>query len=199
MFSEEKTLQDILLQGGDKLLVDPSNKIEQLLSVNGDGTGETEMVNATPKGYFIAAPAGEIYVINRMNVYIEVGMNDKFDAAKYGATTALTNGIILTVQNAFGNLKTMTPHTIKKIGHWNLGAGIDAFYTDFPAGSSDMAAVRWTFTKGNGPIFLIGDNGEKLVLDVLDDLGAGGAALVSHIVQVEGLKFRPPSWWKLNL
>ena len=132
-------------------------------------------------------------------MHIEGDTNEKFDASKYGPTTALTNGIIVTVQDANGNLNTLTPQTITTIGHWNLVTGKDMFFTDFPAGASDMSAVRWSFFKGDVPIYLIGDNEEKLVMDVLDDLGAGGAALVSHIVQVQGKRFRPSKWWGQNL
>lgn len=195
--STETTLLAVLLENRGLLYRDPRNKIEQLLDTVGDGTGETEMVGNTPKAFFIQPPRGEIYVINRLNVYIEEGMNEKFDAAKYGATTALANGIMVTVENESGNLKTLNPLPITKIGHWNLVAGIDMFFTDFPSGTSDLCSVRWSFFKGSGAAFLIGDNGEKIVMNVPDDLSAAG--LVSHIVQVQGFKFRLPPWWGIEL
>lgn len=195
MFANEKQLLDSFLQSGDRFYSDPRNKVEQLLDMSGDGSGTTEMVDDSPNGFFVQPPPGEVYVLNRLNLYIEEAMSTKFDAAKYGATTALANGIIVTVQDVNGNLNTLTPLPITKIGLWDLVSGIDMLFTDFPAGASDMAAVRWTFSKADGAVFLIGDNEEKLVMDVRDDLGAGGAALVSHIAQVQGFKFRPPKWW----
>jgi hypothetical protein len=195
----EHTLLNTFLQLAGKTYNNPRNRLERLLDTNGDGSGTTDMVSDSPRAYFIQPPPGEIYVIKRINVYIEDGTNEKFDAAKYGATTELSNGIVLSIQDANGNLATLTPQAITKLGHWDLGAGIDMLVTDFPAGASDLAAVRWTFTRGGGALFLIGDNDEKLVMDVQDDLGAGSAQLVSHIAQVQGFTFRPPKWWPLNL
>ncbi len=199
MFPSDKLNLDQVLQSAEKFYADPRNRIDQLLDTQGDGKGTIEMVDDTPKAFFIQPPVGEVYALNRMNIYIEEGTNNKFDASKYGATTALSNGIIVSVQDANGNLLTLTPLPVTKIGLWDLGAGIDMFFTDFPSGTSDMAAIRWSFFKGAMPIYLIGDNEEKLVMNVQDNLGAGGAALVSHIVQLQGFKFRPPKWWGLNL
>ncbi len=197
MFSVEKLLLSIFLQLSNKLYNDPRNRIEQLLDSAGDGSGTTEMVDDTPQAFFIQPPPGEIYFLNRLNVYIED--DGKFDAALYGSVAALANGIICTVEDENGNLKTLTPEPITKIGLWDLVSGIDMLFTNFEAAANDMVAVRWSFFKGGGSICLIGDNGEKFVMNVQDELGVGGAALDSHIVQVQGFSFRPPKWWGLNL
>ena len=166
---------------------DPRNRIEQLLSLNGDGTGETDQTAATG-AFYIAPPAGEIYSLSRINIHMHAGMNDKFDASKYGADTALANGLLLSVKDPSSTLKVLTPFPIKHISLWNLYTGIDILFTDFPAGTSDMAAIRWTFLKGGGPIVLDGDNQEWLELTVQDNLGAGGAGLPQHLALAQGTR-----------
>lgn len=162
-----------------------NQRLEQLLSTNGDGTGTVEMAGAAAV-YKITPPAGWTYELHRLNVYIED--DGKFRGDRYGATEALTNGIVITLENAGGVLATLTPQVIKQIGHWHLLAGVDVFITDYTAGNDHMS-IRWTFTKGGGAIKLVGDNGEFFKLNVQDDLGAGGAALVSHLVQIQGGKY----------
>lgn len=190
LLSTEQYLKNIWDSERSRIVSDPTNRIERLLTLNGQADGDSEMIDAVG-GYYIQPPPGEVYVLMRQNIYIEVGVNDKFSSALYGASAALTNGILCTVEDGSGTLVNLSPNPIKKIGHWNLLAGIDMFITDLPAGSADMGAVRHTFAKGGGPIFLDGDKSHKYVMQIRDNLGAGGAALESQIVQVQGFKFRP--------
>jgi hypothetical protein len=80
-----------------------NQRLEQLLSTNGDGTGTVEMAGAAAV-YKITPPAGWTYELHRLNAYIE-------------------------------------------------------------------------------------DDGKFFKLNVQDDLGAVGAALVSHLVQIQGGKY----------
>lgn len=163
-------------------LPDPTLRIEQLLSTNGDGTGVTNMAAAAAV-YKVVPPVTEVYVLTRINVYMED--NGKFRADQYGAAQALADGIVMSVEDANGTVSLLTPKPITKFGHWNLGAGIDTLYTDFPAGNT-MAAVRWTYRRGGGLLVLDGSLGRFLQVNVQDNLGAGGAALVEHYAQVQG-------------
>lgn len=170
-------------------IAEPENRIEQLLSTNGDGTGVTEMAT-NPAVYTVTPSVGEICVLRRINMYIECDAGDTFDAAKYGGTLALANGIIVSIEDGDGTIVTLTPQPVKKIGHWDLVAGIDMLFTDFPTGgAADLGAVRWTFSRGGGSLVLNGDEGQFLKYNVQDNLGAGGAGLISHMAQVQGKKF----------
>jgi len=161
-----------------------SHRLEQLLSSAGDGTGVTEMAAAAAV-YKVSPPENFTWTLHRMNGYIED--NGKFRGEWYGATSALANGIVITKENSGGVITTYTPETIKRIGHWSLVAGVDMYFTEFTTGN-DMCMVRWTFTRGGGVITLRGDYGEFLKMNIQDNLGAGGAALVSHIFQVQGIQ-----------
>jgi len=164
------------------------DRIEQLMTLVGDGTGASQMID-NEDIYYVAPPPGEAYVLSRMNVYLEGGQSKKFDANMYGSNAALATGIVMTVNNPSSVIKLLTPQPIQKIGHWSLLAGIDVFFTDFPSGKSDMAVVRWSFDRGGGDIVLNGDKEESLRCTIIDPLGSGGAGLESHLMQVQGRKF----------
>lgn len=157
--------------------------LNQMVSSVGDGSGTTEMA-AAGAVYKVAPAVDWTYELYRINGYIED--NGKFQGAYYGATEALATGITLTVENASGTIATLTPYPITKIGHWALVAGVDMKFTDFSVGN-DMCMIRWTFAKSGPPIRLRGDDGEFLKFTVGDNLGVGGAALVSHLFQVQGV------------
>ncbi len=164
----------------------PAGMFSQLMSTVGDGSGTSEMIDATGT-YKITPPAGKRYHIHRLNVYIEEGQNEKFDAALYGSTSALNTGIVVTAEDSTAVLHAFTPDDgIKKIGEWSLVAGVDMDFTDFPSGASDYCAVRWTLAKHGGPVTLDGDLNQELKMSVLSSLGTGGALLVSHRVQAQG-------------
>jgi len=164
--------------------LESTNRVAQLLDSSGAGTATTEM--ATTAGtYKIVPPAGSTYYLNRVNIYIED--DAKFQGGYYGGTGALSNGIIVRVSDGSGVLKTLTPQPVKKIGHWGLVAGVDVYMTDFTTGN-DIFLIRWTFAKGSAAVKLSGDDGEFLEFITQDNMGAGGAALVSHIAQVQGWK-----------
>jgi hypothetical protein len=160
------------------------DRLDQLVSSDGAGGGTTEMAT-TAAEYTVRPPAGKIYELQRMNIYIED--NGKFRGDYYGGTKVLGDPIIVSVKDSAGTvIQTLTPQGITKIGQWHLVAGIDMFITDYTTGN-DHAGIRWTFTKGSGqPISLNGDAGEYLSFNVQDNLGAGDVALVSHKAQVQG-------------
>lgn len=161
-------------------ITDISRKVDQLMDTVGDGTGDAEM--ATSAAVYKCVPSPDrIYVLSRMNVYIED--NTKFRGDRYGASASLVNGIDITIHDGSGSLFRYTPYPIRKIGHWHLLAGVDMFFTDFPIGN-DIAAVRWSFWKGSGYMVLNGDKGEFLQVEVRDDI----SDLVSHIAQVQGVQ-----------
>ena len=164
----------------------PANMVNQLLDTVGDGTGTTDMTRSTSTIYKCVPPSGTRYVLARINVYVEDGTNEKFSAAKYGATQAIdSTGIVMTVEDASGVIHTVNPKPITKIGHWDLNAGIDMLFTSFPAGSSDMCAIRYTFAKSvPGGLLIDGTLGEFFKFHVQGDL----SDLVEHFAQLQGYK-----------
>ena len=157
-------------------------KFVQLLSTNGYSTGVTQMAAAADV-YLVAPPPGWVFSLHRCLIYIED--NGKFRADYYGATGALTNGIVVSFEGKGKSLRLMTPKPIQKIWEWGLVAGTDVILTDVTTGS-DVVLVRWSFDKAGDPIRLRGSQNEYLKFDVRDNLGGGGAALVSHLVSVQG-------------
>lgn len=154
------------------------NKVEQLLDTTGDGTGTTQMAGASAI-YKLVPPKGKEYDISRLNIYLEE--DAKFRGDRYTATASLVDGIDVTINNAAGSLFRYTPDAVKRIGHWNLLAGVDVFLTDF-AGGNDFLAIRWSFFKGSGYMILNGDDGEFLQFKVQDAL----TNMVDHRVQAQG-------------
>ena len=164
----------------------PSNLVNQLLDTTGDGSGTTDMTRSTTTIYKCVPAATEQYRLARLHAYIEEGVNEKFDAALYGATQAVdSTGIVVSVENASGTFETLTPLPITQIGHWDLVAGVDMKFTDFPSGAADYCGVRWTFAKHiPGGLIIDGSRGEFLQFKVQGDL----SDLVDHRVQVQGVK-----------
>ena len=153
-------------------------RINQLLSTVGDGSGVTEMAT-TAAVYQIIPASNEIYKLERMLLYIE---DLSFRADFYGATAALTNGIIVTKEDGSGVIDTLTPEPIKKLYHWGLVSGIDVETSTDPG--NDATIIRWTFSKGGGPLILDGRLGHFLKFNVQDSL----AALDSQLANIQGTK-----------
>ena len=159
-----------------------SDRISQLLSTVGDGSGITEMASATINEYIYKPASGTVAILERALITIEDATI--FAANKYGGVTALTNGLSVTLKD--GNDATIhnfSPNAIKKTYHWGLMAGSDVTPEAFAAGA-DRVVIRWTFTKGGYPLVINGDKGEYFSVNVTDDL----SGLVSHLIQIQGYK-----------
>lgn len=134
------------------------NHIYQLLSVNGKGTGTVDTNQSSATDFYIKPDPGETFILRRMNVWEVDGSFT--NAANYGAATALTNGITITVEDGNGVIKNYTPEPIKTTYEWALLAGVDSPYIG--GAGADAHMVRWTFGKGGGSITLDGSKGEFL-------------------------------------
>ena len=164
----------------------PSNLVNQLLDTVGDGSGTTDMTRSTTTIYKVVPGATEQFRLARINVYIEEGVNEKFDAALYGSTQAIdSTGIVISIDDGDGLIETLTPFPITQIGHWDLLAGVDMKFTNFPSGAADYCGVRWSFNKHiPGGLIIDGSRGEFLKFLVQGDL----SDLVDHRAQVQGVK-----------
>ena len=161
--------------------ITPEQRLEELLA-----DGATTNMAAAASAYEYAPAAGKVAVIERLSVYIED--NVKFTAETYGGLT-LSVGITVWVESDGEVAKLLTPLPIKKIGHWALVTGRDAYLTEFSTGTDQMAQVRWTFGRGGGPIVLNGDNADKLIMTIGDDM----TALVEHYAQIQGALYDLPA------
>ena len=154
----------------------------QRLSTNGDGTGTTSIVadyGTVGETFEVANPSSVAYtVVSRIIVFVQdTGV---FSQVKFGATTALTNGIVLDVQRADDSvLYPLTAAPIKKNGDW---AAL-MFDVDVKAwGVGDEALVgRWTFSKFV-PGGLVLKDGARLVAAVDDDM----TDLVDFVLTAQG-------------
>lgn len=154
--------------------------IYQLLSSDGKGGGVVNLNAAAPAAYTITPESHEVYVLKRMNVW-QVDAN--FNAATgYGAGSALTNGITITVENASGIIVNYTPVSIKTSFEWALLAGVDI--PVIGGAGADALPIRWTFNKGDGNIILDGSKGEFLKVSFGDAMN-----FMDHLrIMVQGYK-----------
>ena len=88
--------------------------INQLLSENGDGTGDTNMTGAylAPTIFKVTPPVGEVYEINNLIVHIHSPAD--LTANGYGSLTELANGIVLKIVEEDWE-KQLNPINIKSI------------------------------------------------------------------------------------
>lgn len=164
-------------------IIPVENAIFQYLSANGDGTGATSQNvdgSSAAVEFSIEPPAGESYILKRMNVE---AIDGNFNNANLYGTITLANGMSIHIENGAGDvLVDFTPINIKRTHDWALLAGVDSFVIG--GATSDALKVRWTFMRGWDDMHLNGDNGEKLVLTV-NDLMTG---LDDQLVMVQGYK-----------
>ena len=158
--------------------------LDILLTEAGNGTGEADHSAITaPFDVKAAPPAGEVWVLSRMLLYLDD--NVKITGTGYGGiATPLATGLTITTENAGGAIHDYTPKKIQKTGEWSLVAGVDILPSTFNTGN-DFATMRWTFERGGGMIVLDGDAGEFLNVNFPDTL----ATLVSHYLIVQGRKY----------
>jgi hypothetical protein len=156
--------------------------IARYLDTVGDGTG-TIQANGDYSGgeeiFFIQPPAGNVFSIARLIVYIEDTIQVIPD--NYGGISALANGVTIRVQDDTRTVKDCVDgQPIKTNGQWSRVCFDVNFFT---AGSGNKSVVvRWTFAKSGIPLTLRGSNNERLEAVVNDDL----RGLVEHTFMVQG-------------
>lgn len=143
-------------------------------NVNGDYSG------AGLEKFYIAPGPGEIYRIARMLVIVE---DTAIVANYYGNIIGgLTNGIKLRVEDSLGTVLNdlMDGGAVNSSAEWAEYC-FDAEVKAWGPGN-EFLTVRWTFTRAGVYIRLSGDNDERLVITVNDDL----TGLVDHEFIVQG-------------
>ncbi len=156
-----------------------------------DSSG-TWTVNVSVQTMRAGPPAGEVWDIDRMIVRLEDG-SAAFNADKYGALNALTNGVQVQVGQADGTvLHYFTGEKDDGSAQQTIQTNLDwfAMFYDMKEatfGSGDDAIMgRWSFFKGGASIRLDGDRGDEIQVAIDDDL----TGLVSHTFRLEGNKVR---------
>ena len=153
----------------------PEKRIDQLMSVNGDGSGQTEMADSAAEYKFIASAD---CFIRRMLIAMESA--SRMSPDEYGDLAALANGCLITVKDSNDNvIHNISPNPIKKTWHYGLLAGSDVQPSAFEAGS-DRTLIRFTLQNGGYDLRL--RQNEYLSFEVQDDL----SGLTSHLIQVQG-------------
>lgn len=153
-----------------------------MLDTSGDGTADFDQHDGTvATTYKMTVPAGKIYFIERVNLYMED--NTKFIANGYGGGGVLVGGIYFDIVDADGGtlLDINSFHPITRNGHWALLAGVDYEPTAFATGN-DMALVRWTLSRAAGGAIRI-NAGESFRMVVNTALSTAG--LVEHHAMVQ--------------
>ncbi len=162
----------------------PASLIRRFLDVDGDGTGVNDAIGdysrmAEAEAFYIQPPAGTIYIIERMIVFVEDA--GTFDSGSYGNGITLATGVVVRIQNDSGTLHDLTAGiAIKTNPQWGQCC-YDAVVSKYGSGNESLS-VRWTFAKGGYPLRLIGDNNERLEILLHDDF----TDLVQHTFKIEG-------------
>jgi hypothetical protein len=158
-----------------------SNQIFRRLDATGDGSGSKDAAvdgSSVVKEFLIAAPAGQIYELNRMLINIQA--SGVLASQKYGDLAALTNGIKIYVESN-GVRSEFDTGAVKTHDDW---AGIchDSMALNYGNVAGKTISVRWTFSKSGHGISLDGDKAEKFIVQINDDL----SSLTKHQFMVQG-------------
>lgn len=163
---------------------DNSTHLYRHLETTGDGTGSKDANvdgSSTPVDFLIQPPAGEVYVLNRLLIYIEDTGN--FRAGHYGVLGgALSNGVTLKVTDSSDveilDLTANDPVTT------NGGWGENSYDVDVKAWGSgnEILLARWTFAASGRPLIL--KDQQKFKITINDNL----TGLVKHHFHVQGYK-----------
>lgn len=158
----------------------------QLMSTNGDGTGDTEIIGtyasaAETFSITAAAAVDEFTVVERIIIYVRD--TGSFDTGTYGNAITLTKGLELAVKTSDGTTTIdLTPFPVKTSGDW-AALCHDVTRNGWGAGDEFLTA-RWTFTKFSDGVGIVLNDGESLVLTANDDFDD----LVSHRVTCQGYR-----------
>jgi hypothetical protein len=153
--------------------------LSELLDTDGDGDGTTNMAT-TADVYFTQPPAGQLYVINTIDILI--ADDGLLDVDGWGSLVALTTGCKLDITRA--ETATITPYSVHDFTagvalkhHGHLARLGDISFTDSALGCLVQVHLN------DIPTFrLDGDRGEALVLETQDNL----SGLVSMEVKIHG-------------
>lgn len=154
----------------------PQNRLDQLFSTGGDGSGTTNMNVAVATDFKIVASTETEMQITR----ILFKMRDaNMRLNQFGGIATLTNGITITARDTNDAvLHTFNPLVIKSLDDFGLLAGLDSVIE--PSVGDDTWYCRWTLEKAGRPIILF--PAQYLMIDINDDL----SGLTEFYAQAQG-------------
>lgn len=171
----------------------------RFLDTDGDGGGTKDMAadysddpGAGIEEFLIQPPAGTIFAVHRLIISAQDA--DNFKAGGYGgaAGNALANGMELKVLTGVDTvaIDLTDGDPVKTNAAWGKFC-YDVDLKAFGSGSTEeLLVARWTFTRSGRPIILNGDNSDRLVMTVNDDL----SALTNHQALVQGVSMTPDEY-----
>lgn len=150
----------------------------QLLSTNGDGSGDTNAVGnyVSATEFYISPAVNKTLEIHRLLVHLtDTG---SLDANTYGNGVVLTNGIQISLTNGTGT-RFITTNPITNNGDWGSQC-YDSQALVFGQGDESLNA-RWTFTRAGVPLTLTSPS-HRLSVILNDDF----TGLNEHVFTVQG-------------
>lgn len=139
--------------------------------------------SSTPVNFEFGPSTNEVFVLDRILIY---GLGTSNVAStNYVNLTALSNGVVMTLQNSGGIVKDITDGLPLKTNDDLTNLCYDVRQNLFGANPRSIS-LRYSFTKETGGhgILLDGRRGEKLIMTINDDL----TALVAHRFKVGAYK-----------
>lgn len=152
-------------------------RFDRFLSTDGTTGGTKEMATAADDYYLLADR--DMLLFRLIVHYEDIGAAS---STKYGAQTALTNGIILQHIDIDGStvLEDLTDNMpIKANSHWarySFDSGIISI-----GGAVDSYLTRWTLEKAGKPLILL--RGQRLQMSIQDSL----SGLATHTTMIQGV------------
>lgn len=137
----------------------------QLLSTNGDGSGDIEAIGnySIPTEFYISPAENTTLELHRLLIHLtDTG---SLDANSYGNGISLTNGVQLSVTDSSGT-RILTNPTIFTNSDWGKQC-YDAQVLAFGQGDESLNA-RWTFTRAGVP-FILKEPSHRLSIILNDD------------------------------
>jgi len=166
------------------LVASPRQLLFQHCTTNGDGTGTRDAIGdySTATDFYVAPPAGTHYHIQRLICHIEDTGPIAVD--KFGALTALTNGILVRVMRGaevLADVLNNDPITHNgSFGHTTYDWGLTSF-----GSGVEVVSAKWDFLTTGSRVALNGNLGDKLVITMQDNL----TGLVGHQWMVHGTQY----------
>lgn len=147
-----------------------SNRLfSRFADTNGDGTGLKSLIadySSAAEEVFIAPAAGEVMVVSRVIISVEDA--GTFDAAKWGNNITLTNGIKIFEESGGVEITDYTDGLPIKSSGEAAARFHDVTIHSFGTGNQILSG-RYTFAKHGKPIRLVGELGDRLVVELNDN------------------------------
>lgn len=161
--------------------------VSRFLDTNGDGTGTKNAIgnySGAVTKFKLTPAAGEIFRVARLIISIED--TNGMTAAEYGNLgSALTNGVLVRVENGAGTVLDLTDGdpiiTNAEFGSYCFDVTVKS-WGQTP--DDDLLVARWTFAKYEQMIRLVGDRGEFLSVVLNDDF----SGLIAHKFMAQGYR-----------